>query len=80
MTSLKPFIAKMYFYWINSAKTKGSSSFYHLSTPQTVLTKLTMLLHRIEYVLLFPDENFAQSYEKLTNLTDVFSSAFHTIL
>jgi hypothetical protein len=37
-------------------------------------------LHRIEKFLLFPDENFAKSYEKLTNLTDRFSSAFHTIL
>jgi hypothetical protein len=40
----------------------------------------TQLFHRNEKFLLFPDENFAKSYEKLTNLTDGFSSAFHTFL
>jgi hypothetical protein len=38
----------------------------------------TSFLHKIEKYLLFPDENFAKSYEKLT--TGRFSSAFHTIL
>jgi hypothetical protein len=52
---------------------------FKVGTSQTVLTK-SQLLHRIEKKLPFPDENFAKSYEKLTNLTDRFSSAFHTIL
>jgi hypothetical protein len=46
----------------------------------TNLTKKPAFAYRIEKFLLFPDENFAKSYEKLTNLTDRFSSAFHTIL
>jgi hypothetical protein len=40
----------------------------------------SQLFHRKEKILLFSDENFAKSDEKLTNLTDGFSSAFHTIL
>jgi hypothetical protein len=37
-------------------------------------------LHRIEKFLLFPDENFAKWYGKLTKIYLSNSSAFHTIL
>jgi hypothetical protein len=37
-------------------------------------------LHRKEKFLLFPDENYANSYEKLTKIDLSNSSAFHTNL
>jgi hypothetical protein len=46
-----------------------------------MLTKLTnQLLHKKEKFLLFPGENFAKSYEKLTKIYLSNSSDFHTIL
>jgi hypothetical protein len=41
----------------------------NVSALQTILTKLTksQLFHRKEKLLLFSDENFAKSYEKLAS-------------